>query len=311
MFFVENLLHFRDLTPIKMQLIDGKSVASQLKIEIGAEVAALVAKGYRAPYLAAILVGNNPASEAYVKNKVKSCEAVGFRSLLVRMEATVQEADLLAEIDRLNHDPEIDGFIVQLPLPGHIDEKRVTLAIDPDKDVDGFHPANLGKMVLGLPCFLPATPMGILELLKRYKIETVGKHCVVVGRSHIVGAPMSILMGQKAYPGNCTVTLVHSKTHDLAAEIRRADIVVAAIGQAEMITADMVKEGAVVIDVGINRVEDPSQPKGYRLVGDVKFDEVAPKSSFITPVPGGVGPLTVMSLIRNTLQSAKIRQGIQ
>jgi methylenetetrahydrofolate dehydrogenase (NADP+)/methenyltetrahydrofolate cyclohydrolase len=286
-----------------MELIDGRALAKTIKSELAEEVSKITAAGQRPPHLAAVLVGDDPASQAYVRNKVRSCEKVGFASTLVKREADITEAELLQIVEDLNQDPEIDGFIVQLPLPDHIDADKVTLAIDPKKDVDGFHPVNFGRMAQGLPSYLPATPYGILIMLERYGIETEGKHCVVVGRSNIVGTPMSILLSRKAKVGNCTVTITHSRTKDLAAETRRADIIVAAIGRANMITADMVKEGVVIIDVGINRVDDPSREKGYRLVGDVDFESVAPKSSYITPVPGGVGQLTVTSLLMNTLKA--------
>lgn len=287
------------------QIIDGKQTAKDIKLEIAKEVEQLKESGGKTPHLAAVLVGNDGASQTYVNSKVKSCEQVGFNSTLKRFEDTISEADLLQAIEELNNDADIDGFIVQLPLPAHIDEKKVTEAIDPKKDVDGFHPTNLGRMVLNLPTYISATPYGIIQLLDRYNIETSGKHCVVVGRSHIVGSPMSILMARKEKVGNCTVTLAHSRTKDLKAETLRADILVVALGRAEFITADMVKEGAVVIDVGITRVPDASKKRGYALKGDVKFDEVAEKSSFITPVPGGVGPMTVTSLLMNTLKAAR------
>ena len=287
------------------QLLDGKRCGEALRAEIAKGAAEVKARRGRAPHLAAVLVGDDGASRTYVESKVKSCEQVGFRSTLIHLPETTTEEDLLARIDQLNHDPELDGFIVQLPLPAHIDAEKVTLAIAPDKDVDGFHPENIGRMVLGLECFLPATPSGIVELLRFHHIETAGKHAVVVGRSHIVGTPMSILLSRNAYPGNCTVTLAHSRTKDLAAITRQADILVAAVGRPEMITADMVKEGAVVVDVGIHRIPDASKKSGFRLVGDVKFDEVAPKSSWIAPVPGGVGPMTITSLLLNTLKSAQ------
>ena len=287
------------------QLLDGKRCGEALRAEIAKGAAEVKARRGRAPHLAAILVGNDGASRTYVESKVKSCEQVGFRSTLVQLPETTTEEDLLARIEQLNHDQELDGFIVQLPLPAHIDAEKVTLAIAPDKDVDGFHPENIGRMVLGLPCFLPATPSGIVELLRFHHVETAGKHAVVVGRSHIVGTPMSILLSRNAYPGNCTVTLAHSRTKDLAAITRQADILVAAVGRPEMITADMVKEGAVVVDVGIHRIPDASKKSGFRLVGDVKFDEVAPKSSWIAPVPGGVGPMTITSLLLNTLKAAQ------
>ena len=285
------------------QLIDGKKLAATIKEELAEDVRRLTAGGNRPPHLAAVLVGENPASQVYVRNKVRSCEQVGFDSTLIRLPASTTEAELLTQIAELNADDAIDGFIVQLPLPDHIDEDQVTLAIDPAKDVDGFHPVNFGKMAQGLDAYLPATPFGILQMLDRYHIETEGKHCVVVGRSNIVGTPMSILLSRKGRPGNCTVTLTHSRTRDLAAEVRRADIVVAAIGRPNFVTADMVKEGAVVIDVGINRVADASRKSGSRLVGDVDFDRVREKASWITPVPGGVGPMPVVSLLVNTLKA--------
>jgi methylenetetrahydrofolate dehydrogenase (NADP+)/methenyltetrahydrofolate cyclohydrolase len=288
-----------------MTLLDGRELSKTIKEEIAAEVASIKEKGGKTPHLAAVLVGENPASQSYVRSKVRSCEQVGFKSTLIKREADITEEALLQIVDQLNQDPDIDGFIVQLPLPDHIDEDKVTLAIDPKKDVDGFHPVNFGKMAQGLPCFLPATPYGILQMLDRYHIETSGKHCVVLGRSNIVGTPISILLSRKAKVGNCTVTLTHSRTKDLAAETRRADIIVAAIGIPEFLKADMVKEGVVVIDVGINRVEDASKKRGYRLVGDVDFEGVAPKASYITPVPGGVGPMTVTSLLMNTLSASK------
>ena len=291
-----------------MKLLDGKATSASIKEEIAQEVEAFIAKGGRKPHLAAILVGENGASVTYVNAKVKACEKVGFESTLVQLPDTISEEALLAEIEKLNNDATLDGFIVQLPLPEHIDESKVTMAISPEKDVDGFHPENIGLMALNLPTFLPATPYGIVQMLERYKVETSGKHCVVVGRSHIVGSPMSILMGRNAYPGNCTVTLTHSRTTNLMELCRTADILVVALGKPEFVTADYVKEGAVVVDVGITRVKDDSKKSGFRLLGDVKFDEVAPKSSFITPVPGGVGPMTIVSLLRNTLQAAKSRE---
>lgn len=291
-----------------MKLLDGRATSASIKEEIAQEVEAFIAKGGRKPHLAAILVGENGASVTYVNAKVKACEKVGFESTLVQLPDTISEEALLAEIEKLNNDATLDGFIVQLPLPEHIDESKVTMAISPEKDVDGFHPENIGLMALNLPTFLPATPYGIVQMLERYKVETSGKHCVVVGRSHIVGSPMSILMGRNAYPGNCTVTLTHSRTTNLMELCRTADILVVALGKPEFVTADYVKEGAVVVDVGITRVKDDSKKSGFRLLGDVKFDEVAPKSSFITPVPGGVGPMTIVSLLRNTLQAAKSRE---
>ncbi|MCJ8167398.1 bifunctional methylenetetrahydrofolate dehydrogenase/methenyltetrahydrofolate cyclohydrolase FolD [Pontibacter sp. E15-1] len=288
-----------------MTLLDGKKTSEAIQQEIAAEVAELKAGGARAPHLAAILVGNDGGSVTYVNNKVLACERVGFASSLFHYEDTITEAELLNKIEALNQDDAIDGFIVQLPLPKHIDPEKVLEAIDPQKDVDGFHPMNVGRMVAGLPAYLPATPAGILQLLERYKIETSGKHCVVIGRSNIVGSPMSILMAKSAYPGNCTVTICHSRTVDLPSYTRQADIIIAAIGKPEFVTADMVKEGVVVIDVGTTRVPDASRKSGFRLKGDVNFDEVAPKSSFITPVPGGVGPLTIAMLLKNTLKAAK------
>lgn len=288
-----------------MTLLDGKKTSEAIQQEIAAEVAALKAGGARAPHLAAILIGNDGGSVTYVNNKVLACERVGFESSLFHYEDTITEAELLNKIDELNQDDAIDGFIVQLPLPKHIDPEKVLEAIDPKKDVDGFHPINVGRMVAGLPSYLPATPAGILQLLERYKIETSGKHCVVIGRSNIVGSPMSILMAKSAYPGNCTVTICHSRTVDLPSYTRQADIIIAAIGKPEFVTADMVKDGVVVIDVGTTRVPDASRKSGFRLKGDVNFDEVAPKSSFITPVPGGVGPLTIAMLLKNTLKAAK------
>ncbi|WP_020530736.1 bifunctional 5,10-methylenetetrahydrofolate dehydrogenase/5,10-methenyltetrahydrofolate cyclohydrolase [Flexithrix dorotheae] len=293
-----------------MQLIDGKKTSGEVKIEIAKEVKEIVDKGGKAPHLVAVLVGEDGASKTYVGSKVRSCEEVGFKSTLLKFDADISEEKLLETVEQLNNDDDVDGFIVQLPLPKHISELKVTEAIDPNKDVDGFHPTNLGKMVLDLPTFLPATPFGIIQLLERYGIETSGKHCVVVGRSHIVGTPMSILMARKTKIGNCTVTLTHSRTKDIKAETLRADILIVALGRAEFVTADMVKDGVVVIDVGITRVPDASKKRGYALKGDVKFDEVAEKASFITPVPGGVGPMTVVSLLKNTLLSAKRRQGI-
>ncbi|MBV6426170.1 MAG: Bifunctional protein FolD protein [Haliscomenobacter sp.] len=288
-----------------MNLLDGKFLAQQIKDELKTAVESIRAQGGKIPHLAAVLVGEDPASQAYVRNKVRSCEEVGFGSTLIRKEASTTEAELLGIVAQLNADPEIDGFIVQLPLPKHIDENKVTLAIDPRKDVDGFHPVNFGRMAQGLPAYLPATPFGILEMLRRYDIPTQGKEVVVIGRSNIVGTPMSILLSRKGNPGDATVTICHSRTRDLAEHARRADILIVAIGRAEMVTADMVKPGAVVIDVGMNRVDDPALPKGYRLTGDVDFQAVAPKASWITPVPGGVGQLTVMALLMNTLKAAR------
>ena len=284
-----------------MQLIDGKAISEQIKQEIAAEVAERVARGEKRPHLAAILVGHDGGSETYVANKVKACEVCGFTSSLIRFESDVTEETLLAEIERLNQDTDVDGFIVQLPLPRHINEQRIIEAIDYRKDVDGFHPINVGRLSIGLPCFVSATPNGILQLLKRYNIETSGKKCVILGRSNIVGKPMATLMMQKAYPGDATVTVCHSRSKDLVKECQEADILIAAMGQPNFVTADMVKEGAVVIDVGTTRVPDATRKSGFMLTGDVKFDEVAPKCSYITPVPGGVGPMTIVSLMMNTL----------
>ena len=286
-----------------MQLIDGKAISEQIKQEIAAEVAERVARGEKRPHLAAILVGHDGGSETYVANKVKACEVCGFTSSLIRFESDVTEETLLAEIERLNQDADVDGFIVQLPLPRHINEQRIIEAIDYRKDVDGFHPINVGRLAIGLPCFVSATPNGILQLLKRYNIETSGKKCVILGRSNIVGKPMATLMMQKAYPGDATVTVCHSRSKDLVKECREADILIAAMGQPNFVKADMVKEGAVVIDVGTTRMPDATRKSGFKLTGDVKFDEVAPKCSYITPVPGGVGPMTIVSLMMNTLQA--------
>ncbi|MCB0547466.1 MAG: bifunctional methylenetetrahydrofolate dehydrogenase/methenyltetrahydrofolate cyclohydrolase FolD [Phaeodactylibacter sp.] len=288
-----------------MNILDGKQLAKEILAELAEEVRELLANGGRAPHLAAVLVGDDPASQVYVRNKVRSCEKIGFRSTLIRRPADISEAEVLDVVDQLNRDDEVDGFIVQLPLPGHINEEKVTLAIQPEKDVDGFHPVNFGRMAQGLPCYLPATPAGILEMMRRYEIETEGKEVVVIGRSNIVGTPISILLSRKAYPGNATVTICHSRTKGLEGHLRRADIIVAAIGIPEFVKGDMVKEGVVVIDVGINRVDAPETEKGYRLCGDVDFSSVSPKASLITPVPGGVGQLTVVSLLINTLKAAK------
>lgn len=291
-----------------MQIIDGKATAQEIKIELQKEVQRRQKEGKKTPHLAAVLIGDDGGSVTYVNAKVRACSEIGFESTLIRHDNSVTEEELLAEVDRLNKDSEIDGFIVQLPLPNHIDEKKITLAIDPLKDVDGFHPVNLGKMLLNLPCFLPATPAGMMELFRRYKIDTEGKHCVVVGRSHIVGSPMSVLMGRNTNPGNATVTLTHSRTKNLKEITKSADILVTAIGRPKSITSDMVKEGAVVMDVGITRVEDKSKKSGYKLYGDIDFENVAPKCSFITPVPGGVGPMTIVSLMMNTLKSMELRE---
>ena len=290
-----------------MTLLDGKATSAQIKEELAEAVIKLKAEGKKIPHLAAVLVGDDGASRTYVNAKVKACEKIGFKSTLVRRETDITEDELMQVIADLNNDDDIDGFIVQLPLPKHINETNVTLAISPAKDVDGFHPESLGNMVLGIPGYLPATPNGIMEMLKRYDIETSGKNCVVIGRSNIVGTPMSILLSRNTNPGNCTVTLAHSRTKNLAEITRKADILVVAIGKPEFVTADMVKEEAVVIDVGIHRIEDPTAKRGFRLKGDVKFDEVSEKSSFITPVPGGVGPMTIASLLQNTLKAVLLK----
>ena len=288
-----------------MVLIDGKATANQIKNEIAEEVKAIQSKGERAPHLAAVLVGNDGASLTYVGSKVRSCEKVGFDSSLIRLPEETTEAELLAKIAELNQDDTLDGYIVQLPLPKHIDEEKVLLAIDPKKDVDGFHPSNFGRMALELETFIPATPFGIMQLIERYDIDTQGKHVVVIGRSHIVGRPISILMSQKGAYGNATVTVAHSRTKDLKALTQQADIIVSALGVPGFVTADMVKEGVVIIDVGITRVEDASKEKGYYITGDVDFDSVAQKASYITPVPGGVGPMTIAMLLNNTLLARK------
>ena len=290
-----------------MQLLDGKATSAQIKEELAESVLKLKAEGKKVPHLAAVLVGDDGASRTYVNAKVAACEKIGFKSSLVRREVDITEEELMKVIADLNNDDDIDGFIVQLPLPKHIDETKVTLAISPAKDVDGFHPESLGNMVLGIPGYLPATPNGIMEILKRYDIETSGKNCVVIGRSNIVGTPMSILLSRNTNPGNCTVTLAHSRTKNLAELTRKADILVVAIGRPEFVTADMVKEEAVVVDVGIHRIDDESAKRGFRLKGDVKFDEVAEKCSFITPVPGGVGPMTIASLLQNTLKAVQLK----
>ncbi|MBQ6939162.1 MAG: bifunctional methylenetetrahydrofolate dehydrogenase/methenyltetrahydrofolate cyclohydrolase FolD [Muribaculaceae bacterium] len=288
-----------------MQLIDGKSISAQIKQEIADEVKEIVAAGGKRPHLAAVLVGHDGGSESYVAHKVKACEQCGFKSSLIRFENDITEEQLLAEIDKLNNDDDIDGFIVQLPLPKHIREQKVIEAIDYHKDVDGFHPINVGRLSIGLPCFVSATPSGIIELLRRYNIDTKGKHCVVLGRSNIVGKPIAALMMQKSNPGNATVTVCHSGTPNIKEICRTADIIIAAMGCPNFVTADMVKEGAVVLDVGTTRLPDPNSPKGWKLTGDVCFDEVAPRCSYITPVPGGVGPMTIVSLMRNTLMTGK------
>ena len=293
-----------------MQLLDGKKLSAEIKAEIREEVEKIISGGGRPPHLAAILVGNDPPSETYVAGKIKSCAETGIKSTLVRHDSSATEDAVLKTISEMNDNPDIDGFIVQLPLPSHINEDRIIEAINPEKDVDGFHPVNIGRMVLGMPAFISATPAGIMEMIKRYDVPTSGRKCVVVGRSNIVGRPVSNLMSLKGYPGDATVTLAHSRTRDLPNIIRESDIIIAALGKPEFITADMVKEGAVVIDVGITRIESSLTKSGYKLVGDVKFDEVAPKCSFITPVPGGVGLMTVVSLLRNTLIAAKKKQGL-
>lgn len=287
-----------------MQLIDGKATATAIKAEIAEEVKQIVANGGKQPHLAAVLVGHDGGSETYVKNKVLACEACGFKSTLIRYEDNITEEELLQCVDKLNKDNDIDGFIVQLPLPKHINEQKIIEAIDYKKDVDGFHPINVGRMAIGLPCFISATPLGIITLLKRYNIETSGKKCVILGRSNIVGKPMAQLMMQKEY-GDATVTVCHSRSANLKEECREADIIIAAIGRPAFVTADMVKDGTVIVDVGTTRVPDSSRKSGYRLSGDVDFENVAPKCSFITPVPGGVGPMTICSLMKNTLAAGK------
>mgnify|MGYP002628522799 FL=1 len=286
-----------------MQRLNGKTTAEEIRAELKTAVASREQKGMKIPHLAAVLVGNDGGSMSYVGAKVKACDEIGFKSSLIRFEDTLTEQELLNKVEELNQDEEIDGFIVQLPLPKHINETKITDHISPNKDVDGFHPMNLGNMLLNLPGFLPATPAGIMELLKRNKIETSGKHCVVLGRSNIVGTPLSIMLSRNSNPGNCTVTLAHSRTQNLKELCLQADILVAAIGKPEFVTAEMVKDGAVIIDVGTTRVDDSSRERGWRLVGDVNFREVAPKTSYITPVPGGVGPMTIASLMMNTLKA--------
>lgn len=289
-----------------MQRLNGKETAQKIRTELQAKVSERKLRGSKTPHLAAILVGNDGGSLSYVSAKVKACEEIGFDSTLIRFDDNISETALLQKVHELNNDDAIDGFIVQLPLPKHIDETKVTDTISPNKDVDGFHPMNLGNMLLNLPGFLSATPAGIIELIKRYNIETSGKHCVIIGRSNIVGTPLSIMLSRNSNPGNCTVTLAHSRTQNLKELCLQADILVAAIGKPEFVTADMVKEGAVIIDVGTTRVDDSSRERGWRLVGDVKYAEVAPKSSFITPVPGGVGPMTIASLMMNTLKAMEL-----
>lgn len=288
-----------------MIVLDGIKTSQDLRNEIAEEVAHIVKNGGKRPHLAAVLVGNNGASVTYVNAKIKACKEVGFSSTLIKLSDTISESELLLEIRNLNDNPDIDGFIVQLPLPVHIDEKKIILSFRPDKDVDGFHPENIGRMALGMSGFIPATPAGIVELLDRYNIETGGKHCVVLGRSHIVGQPVSMLMARNTYPGNSTVTLCHSHTRHLSEITRSADILIAAVGRPNFVTEDMVKEGVVVIDVGITRIVDKSKKSGYRIVGDVDFNGVSRKASFITPVPGGVGPMTIVSLLKNTLKASR------
>lgn len=290
-----------------MQLLDGKKTAEDIKNEIAAEVQSIKAAGGKVPHLAAVIVGTNGASLTYVGSKVKSCQQIGFDSTLVSLPEDITEEDLLAKIKELNEDDDLDGYIVQLPLPKHIDEQKILLAIDPDKDVDGFHPTNFGRMALEMESFIPATPFGIMELLERYKVETAGKHTVVIGRSHIVGRPMSILMSRKGNPGDSTVTLTHSRTKNLAEFTKNADIIITALGVPEFLKGDMVKDGVVIVDVGITRVDDASNSKGYVIKGDVDFDEVSKKASYITPVPGGVGPMTIAMLLKNTLLARKMR----
>jgi methylenetetrahydrofolate dehydrogenase (NADP+)/methenyltetrahydrofolate cyclohydrolase len=288
-----------------MELLDGKATSLKIKDQLRDEVSQLVQSGHRSPHLAAVLVGDDGASLTYVGAKVKACEEIGFVSTLIQRPASTTEEELLQIVKELNENQDIHGYIVQLPLPKHIDEQKILLAIDPKKDVDGFHPENVGRMALNLPTYLPATPYGIIQLLEFYKVPTEGKHCVVVGRSNIVGLPVSILLQRNGYPGNCTVTITHSRTKDLASITRQADILVAAIGKPEFITGDMVKDGVVVVDVGITRIKDDSKKSGFRLAGDVHFESVSAKSSYITPVPGGVGPMTIVSLMKNTLLAAK------
>ncbi|MDO4695246.1 bifunctional methylenetetrahydrofolate dehydrogenase/methenyltetrahydrofolate cyclohydrolase FolD [Porphyromonas sp.] len=299
-----------ELTNNTYQLLDGKKTSNELKQEITEEVKEIISLGHKAPHLAAILVGHDGGSETYVASKMKTCEELGFKSTLVRYEANVTEEKLLAEIHKMNEDEDLDGFIIQLPLPNHIDEQKIIEAVDPRKDVDGFHPINVGKTSIGLPSFVSATPAGILELLKRYKIETKGKRCVILGRSNIVGKPMAQLMMLKQYPGDATVTVCHSSTQNIKDITREADIIIAAMGSPKFVTEDMVKQGVVIVDVGTTRVKDDTVKSGFKLTGDVDFEQVAPKCSYITPVPGGVGPMTIISLMRNTLISARQRRGL-
>ncbi len=290
-----------------MQILDGKKASQAIRDELKLEVAQLVSDGRKIPHLAAILVGNNGASETYVASKVKSCAEVGFKSTLIRFEEDISENKLLDKIEELNNDPDVDGILVQLPLPAHISEENVINTIDPEKDVDGFHPVNVGRMVQGLPSFVSATPYGIMLLLNHYKIETRGKHAVVIGRSNIVGRPISILLSANTQPGNCTVTVCHSQTHNLKEICQQADIIIAALGRAEFVKEDMVKDGAIVVDVGITRVKDETRKSGFRLLGDVDYEKVAPKCSFITPVPGGVGPMTIAALLKNTYRACALK----
>jgi methylenetetrahydrofolate dehydrogenase (NADP+)/methenyltetrahydrofolate cyclohydrolase len=297
--------YFETIRISQMELLDGKKLSSEIKLELKKETEQLLESGKRVPHLAAILVGNNGASETYVASKAKSCEEVGFKSSLIRFEETISETDLLKKISEINLDDTIDGLIVQLPLPKHINVQKVTETILPQKDVDGFHPVNVGRMMQNLPCYIPATPFGILQMIERYKIETSGMQCVVLGRSNIVGLPMSVLMARNTYPGNCTVTLCHSKTKNLEEVTKSADILIAALGQPGFVKAAMVKQGAVVIDVGITRVSSTQTKSGFRISGDVDFENVSPKCSYITPVPGGVGLMTIVGLLKNTLMAAK------
>ena len=290
-----------------MQLLDGRKAAQAIKDQLKLDAAQLGVEGKKLPHLVAILIGNNGASETYVAAKVKACEEVGFKSTLIRFEDTVSETKLLEQIKDLNNDPDVDGILVQLPLPDHISEDMVIDTIDPDKDVDGFHAANIGKMIQGLPAYIPATPYGIMLLLEHFKLETKSKHAVVIGRSNIVGRPISILLSSNSYPGNCTVTICHSQTKNIGEICLQGDIIIAALGRAEFVTADMVKEGAVVVDVGITRVADPTKKSGFKLKGDVQYEAVAPKCSWITPVPGGVGPMTIAALLKNTFRACKTK----